>query len=42
MIEQLRGVQGRWGPLSAEDVEALAEDDPRKVVATKKSIKALT
>lgn len=34
VLEQLRDVQGRWGPLSAEEVEALAEDDPRKVVAT--------
>ena len=34
VLEQLRGFQERWGPLPAEDVVDLAEDDPRKVVAT--------
>ena len=33
VLEQLRGFQGRWGPLSAEGLEALPEDDPRKVRA---------
>jgi hypothetical protein len=33
VIEQLRGFQGPLGPLAAEELEALAEDDPRKVLA---------
>jgi hypothetical protein len=33
VIGQWRGVQEQSGPLSAEELEALAEDDPRKVLA---------
>jgi hypothetical protein len=33
VIEELRGLQEPLGPLSAEELEALAEDDPRKVLA---------
>jgi len=33
VLELLRGFQERLGPLSTAEVEALAEDDPRKVLA---------